>query len=125
MTRWRPRTLLLASMSLAVGIAVVLWLAMPPGRAFDAQAWRSREAAWDDNAARMADRLIAQSTLTGMTRNEVVRMLGTPPETAYFKDWDLVYRLGPERGMFAIDSEWLVVRFDGRQRVTDYRIVRD
>jgi len=112
-------------MMLLVGGATVAWYAMPPGVAFDGQAWRSREQTWDDSAARMADRLIAQSTLQGMTRSEVVSLLGTPPQTRYFSDWDLVYWLGPERGFFSIDSEWLVVRLDARQRVIDYRIVRD
>lgn len=125
MTRRRPPMVLLAVALLALGAAAFAWLATPPGRAFDAETWRAREAAWDDSAARMADRLIAQSTLQGMTRNDVVRLLGTPPQTPYFGDWDLVYWLGPERGYFSVDSEWLVVRLDARQRVTDYRIVRD
>jgi hypothetical protein len=44
----------------------------------------------------------------------------------YFKDWDLVYWLGREREAFiGIDSEWLVVRFDTKGRVRDYKIIRD
>ena len=43
-------------------------------------------------------------------------MLGEPPKTNYFSDWDVVYWLGPERGLAGIDSEWLIVRIgeDGR-----------
>jgi hypothetical protein len=73
----------------------------------------------------MADRLIARDTLRGTSRLEVVEMLGEPPATGYFRNWDLVYWLGPERGFLGIDSEWLVVRLDMQGRVTEYRIVRD
>ena len=52
-------------------------------------------------------------------------MLGEPPHTGYFKDWDLVYWLGRERGFISIDSEWLVVRLDPKGWVREYRIVRD
>lgn len=52
-------------------------------------------------------------------------MLGKPPATDYFSDWDLVYWLGPERGFLSIDSEWLVVKLDQNEVVTDFKIVRD
>ncbi len=73
----------------------------------------------------MADRLVAQRTLRGKTRVEVVALLGEPPPTEYFRNWDLVYWLGPERALFSIDCEWLVFRLDQTGRVADYRIVRD
>jgi hypothetical protein len=37
-------------------------------------------------------------------------LLGVPPPTPYFREYDYVYWLGPERGLFSIDSEWLVVK---------------
>ena len=52
-------------------------------------------------------------------------MLGEPPETEYFRDWDLVYWLGPERGFMSIDSEWLVLRLHENGRAAECRIVRD
>jgi hypothetical protein len=73
----------------------------------------------------MADRLIAYDTLLGKTRAEVVELLGEPPPTGYFSNWDLVYWLGPERGFIRIDSEWLVLRLGADGRVADNRIVRD
>jgi hypothetical protein len=60
-----------------------------------------------------------------MTREQTVAILGEPDKTEYFRDWDMVYWLGPERGFMSIDSEWLVFRLDGQQKVTDYKIVRD
>jgi hypothetical protein len=38
----------------------------------------------------MADRFVAPRMLSGKTRPEVIAMLGKPPKTDYFSDWDLV-----------------------------------
>jgi len=73
----------------------------------------------------MADRLIARGTLKNMARTEVVKLLGEPPQTDYFSDWDLVYWLGPERSFISIDSEWLVLRLGTDEHVVNCRIVRD
>jgi outer membrane protein assembly factor BamE (lipoprotein component of BamABCDE complex) len=72
----------------------------------------------------MADDLVRTRRLDGMTRAQVIALLGEPPKTPYFKDYDLVYLLGPERGSLRIDSEWLVVKF-GRDGRADARIARD
>lgn len=72
----------------------------------------------------MGDRLQERGTLIGLSRTEVVEMLGEPEVTAYFQEYDLVYWLGDERGYFSIDSEWLVLRIvDGR--VASAKIVTD
>lgn len=73
----------------------------------------------------LADRLLADRALIGRTRAEVVALLGEPPPTGYFREWDLVYHLGPERTWMSIDSEWLVLRLAADGRVTDARLVRD
>jgi hypothetical protein len=52
-------------------------------------------------------------------------MLGEPPPTSYFRQWDMVYWLGMERGFVSIDSEWLVIRLDQDGRVAESRIVTD
>ena len=73
----------------------------------------------------MADWLVSSHGLPGKNRSELVAMLGAPPETGYFRDWDLVYPLGAERGLFSIDSEWLVVRLDQSGDAIDARVVTD
>jgi hypothetical protein len=73
----------------------------------------------------MADRLVARGILIGKTKDETVKLLGMPHKTEYFADWDLVYWLGPERGFFNIDSEWLVLRLGTDGCVVDNRIIRD
>ena len=95
-------------------------------RPFDSVAWNKRH---DDLAnatrIRMVDDLLRRHEFRGMTRDEVTAIIGEPDDTPYFKDWDMVYWLGPERGFMGIDSEWLVFRLDGQKIVNDYRIVRD
>ncbi len=96
---------------------------------FDAQAWRSperepRDIFWPPRL-RMVDDLLRRHRLDGMTRQQVVALIGEPDQTGYFSNWDMVYWLGPERGGFRIDSEWLVLRLDSQQKVTEHRIVRD
>ncbi len=73
----------------------------------------------------MVDDLLRQNRLVGITRTEVVALLGTPAQTGYFREYDLVYWLGPERGLFSIDSEWLVMRTDSLGRVTEAKLVTD
>lgn len=50
---------------------------------------------------------------------------GSRPGSGYYREWDLVYWLGPERGFYSIDSEWLVVRLGPEGRVSDCQLVRD
>lgn len=73
----------------------------------------------------MVDDLLERHQLTGMGRAEVVAILGEPDRTPYFREWDMIYWLGPERGLLGIDSEWLVLRVDERHRVVEHRIVTD
>jgi outer membrane protein assembly factor BamE (lipoprotein component of BamABCDE complex) len=73
----------------------------------------------------MVDDLLARYPLVGMTRAEVVRLLGEPPPAEYFRNFDLVYWLGPERGFASIDSEWLVLQLDPNGRVVQAKVVTD
>ena len=65
-----------------------------------------------------------QQQLVGMSRIEIDELLGIPPRTGYFSICDYVYSLGPERGLIAIDSEWLCIRFD-KEIVVEVRVMRD
>jgi hypothetical protein len=94
---------------------------------FDSARWQDRTLvkAPDPIRTRMVDDLLAEHAFSGVPREAVVRLLGEPDQTEYFRDWDMVYWLGPERGFISIDSEWLVFRLGDRQHVTEYRLVRD
>lgn len=92
---------------------------------FDPAAWRSATTLADPARIRMVDDLLRRHDLQGMTRDEVAALIGEPDETNYFRDWDMVYWLGPERGFMSIDSEWLVLRLDEEMQITEVRIARD
>jgi hypothetical protein len=109
--------------AVVAGVAVSLY--RPSGRAFDRMIWQDEARVAQGVRLEMADRLVAEGELLGRSRAEVVNLLGEPPPTAYFSDWDLVYWLGPERGFFGIDSEWLVLRLDAKGSVADLRVVTD
>jgi hypothetical protein len=125
MTKRRKQWLVVALGALAVVAGLLVWRMWFPGRAFEPAAWRDESRVERSVRLRMADGLIARRTLLGKTRAEVVELLGEPPPTDYFADWDMVYWLGPERSFISIDSEWLVVRLAEDGRVVDNQIVRD
>ncbi|NVE94397.1 outer membrane protein assembly factor BamE domain-containing protein [Altererythrobacter lutimaris] len=97
-----------------------------PTRSFDSAEWQGERPTDQYPRLEMVDDLIDSDRLDRMTRDQVYAILGTPPETSYFSDWDAVYWLGPERNyILRLDSEWLVIRFDDDDVVSEYRLVRD
>ena len=129
----RKRTLLIVGLVIAFGVfGAVGWFffgdtisGAPRRQRFDAIAWQDDKSLTNDVRIRMVDDLLRRHSFRGMTREQLTAIVGEPDKTEYFKDWDLVYWLGPERGFMGIDSEWLVFRLDSQKKVTDYRIVRD
>jgi hypothetical protein len=96
-------------------------------REFHPRLWSDTIQAHSPTAPRgcMVDDLLRRHSLLGATRSEVEELLGKPTTTSYFRDYDLVHYLGPERSFLGIDSEWLVLRLDGAGRVSERRIVTD
>lgn len=95
------------------------------GTAFDGAAWRDEAQAREGVRRPMADRLLLTRALLEKSRAEVLAKLGPPTETGKFRQWDLVYWIGPERGYFSIDSEWLVLGLDSAGRVVEAQIATD
>ncbi|MCP3732348.1 hypothetical protein M9978_18155 [Sphingomonas sp. MG17] len=96
-----------------------------PIRPFDSGLWRQARTTDNQVRLRMVEWLVRSGRLDGLTRAQVVKLLGRPDGGPYFRDWDLVYLLGPERGLIGLDSEWLVLRIGSDGRVAEYRVVRD
>jgi hypothetical protein len=117
---------LMIAVAIAAGLSgLVAWYVRYPGRAFDPIAWSDPRQI--DRGARqpMADRLIAWDALRGLTRAEVVRLLGEPLSLGRLFGGDLVYYLGPERGFISVDDEWLVIRLGSDGKVSSARIATD
>ena len=90
---------------------------------FDSEKWKAGNE--DEIRIRMVDSLLRKYEFTGKSRAEVVAILGEPDKTGYFRDYDMVYRLGIERGFIRMDSEWLVLKLDVHNVVAEYRIACD
>lgn len=118
-------------MVLAVAAWVTIRRADPMARCdehrFDTALWRDSLASSYPRAVRgcIVDDLLSSINLHRRTRPEIVAILGEPPKTGYFKEYDLVYWLGPERSLISIDSEWLVFRLDSLGRVAEFVLLTD
>jgi hypothetical protein len=71
----------------------------------------------------MVKDLIDSQQLLGKRRAQVLQLLGPVTETDKFRDWDMVYVLGPQSGY--IDNVWLVLRTDGGGTVVEQKVVYD
>lgn len=97
--------------------------------AFDRQAWLDGARgvpSQDAPRLRMADGLIRDGRLIGMTGAQVDALLGPQNQTENFRpEYAYVYWLGAERGYISIDSEWLVLKLGRDGKVAEARLVRD
>ena len=94
--------------------------------AFNAAEWQNNDKVNSKSPVRirMVDDLLKNQPLIGKSKGEINTLLGIPPKTGYFSEFDYVYWLGPERGFLSIDSEWLAIKFNN-DVVIEARIMRD
>ena len=102
-------------------IPVSLWFYQEEHR-FTTEKWLSEP----EERTRIVDDLLREYNLIGMNEYEIRSLLGEHNnEYGYFNEENrYVYCLGPERGLFSIDSEWLILDFSGNC-VSSCSIVRD
>ena len=129
--KWIRIAALVVVMALAVS-GVSLWRAYSAARgqlsesrcdghtAFERAQWMDTTLARGKLAIRgcMVDDLLGAHELRGMTRAQVVALIGEPDRSDLFPEFDMVYWLGPQRGLIGIDSEYLVLKLDKQDRVT-------
>ena len=139
-SRKRPSSLRHALLILSAFAAILLALGFTayryatsvhgqPRLSFDSAVWKATPSTVPGPANatrhRMVDDLLRHHPLIGLTRAEVEGLIGAADQTPYFSSYDMVYFLGPERGMMVIDSEWLVVKLDAAGWVSEARLVTD
>jgi hypothetical protein len=136
-TRRRPRAALVllgvfGVIALGVGAVNLMFSRMLNGPqmarlVFDSPGWKTAvapDASHNSIRLRMADSFLATQQPVGKSRDQIVQLLGEPDDTPYFREYDMVYYLGPERGPFPVDSEWLVLNLsDGV--VSEAKLARD
>jgi hypothetical protein len=71
----------------------------------------------------MVDDLLDRHELRGMTRAQVVALIGEPDKVGDLPGYDMVYWLGPQRGLIGTDSEYLVMKLDKSSRVTSVELI--
>ena len=133
----RKRKLILKIFFWAVGIGIVGYVSLvgflllgPSLKSYSARTsfesvrWREHLEDGDHIKLNMVDDLLSRYQLIGMSIAQVDPLLGKPPKTVYFKDYDYVYWLGPERSFFSVDSEWLGIKFQN-DLVIKVDILRD
>src|SRR5688572_992225 len=91
-------------------LVLFLLVACTTSGEFDAERWKEADLTTRERAEMVAA-LQRAHPLRGMTRPEVVRLLGEPTPTDKWRKWDMIYVLGPTDYM-PIDHEWLVIKFD-------------
>lgn len=96
-----------------------------PLRTFDSAVWQEVRGEFSEVRVTMIESLVRGRRLDGLSRAQVLDLLGEPDGGLYFQEWDMVYWLGPQRGLFGIDSEWLVLRIGSDGRVSEYQVVED
>lgn len=85
----------------------------------------SRWLNYPEERVKIVDDLFRKHVLEGLSKDQVIDLLGPETENAYFKEpGNMVYYLGPERGLISLDSEWLVIELD-ENIVVDCQIKHD
>lgn len=96
---------------------------------FDSNLWKNEKFTTEDQPLRqrMVHDLLKRYELIGMNRSQIDELLGptaAPAANGDFQGVDYVYWLGPERGFFGIDSEFLRIKFKDN-RVIEVKILTD
>lgn len=84
---------------------------------FDSAQWKENLKGREPIKQKMVSSLLKTQSLTGKSKAEIDSLLGRPEPTSYFSGYDYVYWLGPEKGPFGIDSEWLCIKFENERVV--------
>ena len=70
---------------------------------------------------------VIKNILPGKNKSEIEQLLGESLSTDYFRsiDMDLIYLMGNERSLFAIDSEWLLIWLDENGEYEKFKLMTD
>ena len=90
-------------------------------RPFDREAWIAADVDASHTRKQMVEDLLHDHPLKGMTRTEVLALLGPAEQTDKWEGYDLIYVLGPQ----GIDFDWLIIKLGSDGRVREYAVVSD
>lgn len=110
-------------MKTIIVLSALLLFGCSSSGAFDRDRWENADLSTRERVE-MMDELLSQHPLKGLSRSEVVELLGEPTPTDKWDHWDMIYVLGPTEYM-PIDHEWLVIKLDETGRVSDFEKTAD
>jgi hypothetical protein len=90
---------------------------------FDRDEWIKCTPTSDGRTVRsqMADDLVRNHQLSSLNKEQIIELLGKPIVTKHADpQWDIMYWIGPERGVTPLDDEYLVFKFDSTGKVVDF-----
>ena len=123
--RWVPLLAFVGSQVLGLAAILALLFGAPivedyaSRTSFESAGWKAENRSEAEGTrVQMVDDLFRHHRLVGMNRAQLEALLGVPPSTPHFSEYDYVYWLGPECGLFSIGSEWLVVKLQNDTVVT-------
>ncbi len=130
------RNILVSLRILVPGVIILMFFGYPAlndrwhRQDFDSAAWKDTSFAvvsqdWPPRLTMVDDLLSSRNHLAGLSRREVVVLLGEPDPTPYFPGYSANYLLGPKRSFMRSGFEWLVVEFDDGGMVASAEIRRD
>jgi hypothetical protein len=107
----------------------IVWHYLParyepePDIPFDVKGWLSVDPKDSNNRIRvqMVNDLLNRRFL-GLNIQQLEHLLGKP-YVGNIEDYDITYFLGPQRGIYSIDYEWLVFRLDSQGKVIEYKVL--
>jgi hypothetical protein len=106
----------------AAGLGAYVWSTR--AEAFDQQRWRECDVTTSTRAA-MAEDLVRSGRLIGLSKDDVVRLLGEPNASRYCPRAEFGFALGAERGFVSIDSEWMCLRLGPKGKVIEVYLKKD
>ncbi len=102
----------------------LLLAACSQAKKFDRDRWLNADLDGRERAE-MVPSLLRTHPLIGLHRHEVVALLGDPTKSPDSDEAIMVYVLGNDGTMFAIDNEYLEIHLDKTDRVTSFRRTKD
>jgi hypothetical protein len=120
-------------------VLLITWFCIGPSvsnlmhrQKFDAELWRNpdkieQDIMWPPRLC-MVDHLMSSGQLDGLTSDQVVQLLGHSHDKSFpfgAKSCDIHYYLGPDRGFWGMDSEWLFITFGKDGEVNRYWLYVD
>lgn len=114
-------------LSISIGLGVLLLLAVAGVIVYDyatrvpfsSAAWKAAKTSPDGVKlrGRMTASLFSQHELVGMSKSQILALLGEPDQESDLSGWDMGYTVGysiidPIMLVFEFDAQWLVVKYD-------------